>query len=377
MSQKSFSYPFRIGILGGGQLARMLALKAHQMGFEPHILCPDRSEPAAQTSLFWHPGDPKNIKDLILFSKKVDVITFESEFIEGSLLKELQKESQISIYPSVAHLEMLQDRLSQKQALTEAHLPTSSFMKISDAQSFAQACDYFKYKLVFKKRVGGYDGNGTFILKSKKDVEKVQADLEKINYQAIAESFVAFKRELACVFARNSMGQIMALPLVESFQEDSRCSWVIGPVQHKAWPALRKKIQGWLKKVDYLGVIAFELFDTGSQLLINETAPRVHNSGHYSMNALAVDQFELQIRCVSDLSLPKENTLLAKNFAMINLLGRNSSLVNIPKNFSGQLHWYGKKESRPGRKLGHLNFIGRDKKKLLKVGLQERKRMGL
>lgn len=377
MPQNSFSFPFRVGFLGGGQLARMLALKAHQMGLEPHVLSEHRSDPAAQVSLFWHPGNPQNLKDLVEFAKTVDIVTFESEFLEGKLLQEFQKKIQTPIYPRVSHLETLQDRWSQKQALEEASLPTSPFIKVTDQKSFLVACDFFENEVVFKKRHGGYDGNGTFILKSKKSLAPIQSQLEKINYHVIAEEFVPFQRELACVFARNPSGQVTALPLVESFQEYSRCSWVIGPVKHKAWPSLRKKIQNWLSKIDYVGVLAFELFDVGPELLINETAPRVHNSGHYSMDALTVDQFELHLRCLLDLPLPKENTFLAKNFAMINLLGRTSNPAWAPKNFQGRLHWYGKKDNRPGRKMGHLNLIGNNSQKLLKLGLQERKRMGL
>ena len=377
MPQKmsSFQIPLKIGILGGGQLARMLALKAHQLGLEPHVLSAHRQDPAAQVSLFWHPGDPHNPLDLRDFMKNVDLITFESEFIDGKILQDLQKEIQISFYPEASSLQLLQDRWTQKRALSEASLPTSSFLLVNDQKSFETSCKYFNNRVVFKKRQGGYDGNGTFILKSSKDRKTVQAQLEKIDYQVIAEEFVPFQRELACVFARNPAGEVFALPLVESFQENSRCSWVIGPVQHRAWPGLQKKIKHWMKNLNYVGVLAFELFDCKGKLLINETAPRVHNSGHYSMNALAVDQFELHLRCLLNWPLPKENTFLSKDFSMINLLGKSSNPVQFPKDLQGHLHWYGKKDNRPGRKMGHLNFLGSDKKKLLRLGLKERKRI--
>lgn len=383
---KNRSLGQKIGFLGGGQLARMMALRAHELGFEVHILCTDKNEPAAQVCQHWHNGDPHNLEDLIKFFNLVDIVTCESEFYKSETLQQAfdkaqshshAKKSQLKIYPSIEVIDELQDRYKQKNSFESNGLGTSPFLLIKDKDSFLTACDFFKYKAVFKKRIGGYDGYGTFIVKNKKDVSSVLSEIENRNFHFIAEQFISFKRELACVFIRDQWGSIFNFPLVETKQKNSKCDWVCGPVKHPSWPNMKSQLEKWLKKKNYIGAIAFEFFDTGKDLLINESAPRVHNSGHYTQQAFAHDQFELHVRAVSGLPLPKENSLNSPAFVMVNLIGESENNIEIPNQISGSLHWYGKEKNRPGRKMGHINFIGKNASVLLKLALKERKRIKL
>lgn len=367
----------KIGFLGGGQLARMMALKAHELGLETHVLCESSSEPAAQVTSHWHRGKPENPQDLEIFLEKVDFATCESEFYKGELLEKAVKKTDTVIFPSPTIIAELQDRWTQKNSFEDFGLPTAAFLQVKDDESFELACEFFKNKVVFKKRHGGYDGNGTFILKSKKEKETIREKLKSNDFHMIAEAFIPFQRELACVFVRDLQKKILSLPLVETCQKNSRCDWVTGPAKHKQWPKLKQSLEKWLNKKNYVGAIAFEFFDTGKELLINESAPRVHNSAHYSQQALEYDQFQLHVLAVSGQALPKQNRILTPAFVMTNLLGESDRDVEFPAQLQGHLHWYGKEKNRQGRKMGHLNFLGQNSQQLLKFALKERKRIKL
>lgn len=361
-----------IGILGGGQLARMMILKAYELGLQVHVLSEQETDPAAQVTRHWTKGNPHSTDDLKKFLEKVDLVTFESEFYDP---KKLQIASAGQEFlPNLKNLGFIQDRLTQKQSLEENNLPTARFIAIKDAASFEVACHYFQNKVVFKKRIGGYDGYGTFIFNSKKLKDSIHKKISDQDYFFIAEELVPFKKELSLVLARNKKGQIVHYPLVEARQEDSKCNWVVGPVKHSKLNPLLKKIKTYLKKIDYVGVIAFELFETQNELLINEIAPRVHNTGHFSLDACNVDQFSLHLMCLLDLPLP-EIKLKEKSFCMVNLVGKSNDPMKLPAATEGKLHWYGKEQNRPGRKMGHINYCGPNLPSLLKLGLNERKRI--
>ncbi len=365
----------RVGILGGGQLARMLALAAHNLGLEPHVLSENKDDPAQHVTSFQHLGSLKSIIDVERFLKSVDVATFESEFLDGALLQQAQQTTGVVILPSVSTMELLQDRLTQKQQLDIFKIPTAPWQIVSTAEDAYLAVEKLSYPLVFKKRRFGYDGYGTFIVKKEADLKKLIEDPSLSTVGFIAEKWIPFRRELACVFARNASGEVSHYPLVESLQKESRCFWVKGPVQHKHFAAFAKKFSLFLKKMNYVGVIGVEFFETPQGLLVNELAPRVHNSAHYTMTAYSVSQFELHWRALlnQDVELPSAN---AKGFAMVNLLGGNkSSKWRLDPQV--QLHWYGKKESRPGRKMGHINTLAATPAKALSLALKNLKRISL
>ena len=372
----------KIGILGGGQLARMLAIQAESLACDIFVLCPSSKEPAPQLpSVQWVKGDPYNSQSLLSFLKKIDILSFESEFIPAShienVYKKIKASKKITIAPNLKSLSSIQDRYHQKQLIAKHNLATSPFVKVSfkslqtgekQKKSLLPAFNELG-AFVLKTRTGGYDGYGTFIFKKKSDLSRV--DLSKASSKNfIAEKFISFKKELAILAVRNKKGQIVFSPLVETKQKDSRCFWVKGPVTHKKLNSLKKKIKLLMEDLNYQGVLAFELFDTGSNLLINELAPRVHNSGHYSLDGLTEDQFLLHLKAISglDLKTPKP---LKKGFAMLNILGGSKTIQGqkeeakwkkkINKQKSKQdfhFWWYKKSESRKGRKMGHINALG-------------------
>lgn len=348
---------FRVGILGGGQLARMLALKAHEMGLVPHVLSPFQGDPAAQVSQNWMKGDPLDPQDLNEFFKKVDIVTFESEFLDSHLLEKIGAAMKVPIEPKAGLMAQLQDRWTQKQLLKSHGVATLPFYKIDAFSDAERAFEEHASGVVFKKRRFGYDGYGTYIVKTARDLNQFLPffnTFKEIGF--IAEPFADFRRELAISVAKNKNGDFCFLPLVETFQQDSRCLWTKGPVSETRLGSLKMQIKSMLKKMDYNGIIAFELFETSKGVLVNEIAPRVHNSAHYSLNGLIDDQFTLHLRAILNLPLHKAQ-LVKPGFAMWNLLGTSSKTPQIIPPDEVYMHWYGKAENRKGRKMGHINAV--------------------
>ena len=352
-----------LGILGGGQLARMLALKAPPLGIKPFIFSAFAEDPAAQVCPQWVQGTPEESGKLKAFLKKIDVLTFESELVPASLVeKALAGNHKLHIAPSLKILAQLQDRLHQKEILKSHKLPSADFLNISFSRNkenikvLYELWDHFG-PFVLKAKQGGYDGYGTFPFKIKNQIKAFKA----FGKQYIAESFIPFKRELALSAVKNKT-EIIFTPLVETHQKQSRCLWVRGPAQHKGLNALKNKISRFLTTMNYQGLIAFELFDTGDKLLVNELAPRVHNSGHYSLNAMSEDQFTLHLKGIFD--LPLKTPEVFKGFAMLNLIGgRKEHQWEALKKL--HYHWYGK-TPRKGRKMGHVNALAHTPEKALK-----------
>ncbi len=395
-NQGQTSSPFRLGILGGGQLARMLALEAHRLGIEVHILSASQEDPAAQvtshlqhwpafSSAFSSASEAANEQKLIAaFAEHLDALTFESEFIDAeSLAKFLNKSSSpLQIYPSLASIGLLQDRASQKQTLQKHKLPTAPFILVEDTADLQLAWQELEGPFVLKKRRNSYDGNGTFYCRNHSNLNILEHVLKANSGGFIAEKMIRFRRECALVIVRSSDGSFAELPLIESHQVDSRCDWVLGPIQHPEQKKVTAKIKKMMAALGYVGALGIELFDTGKELLVNELAPRVHNSGHYSQDGLSQDQFTLHLLAGmgAPITSPK---ILAPAFGMVNLIGTGNSAktadllgaqLATAKPLKSQLHWYGKSESRKGRKMGHLNLIGSNAKAILKTLLTERKR---
>lgn len=360
----------KVGILGGGQLARMLALSAHPLGLTPAIYTEHADDPAAVVAPVTTVAGMADAKALKAFLAQVDVATFESEFLNADLLKKLSQETGTRIYPAPEIMGQLQDRLTQKTLLNTLKISTADWFPVNTEESCDVAARKLGLPLVFKKRRFGYDGYGTFVVKTTQDLEKFKAEQIPNPDGFIAEKWVPFKRELACMFARNVSGQIVHYPLVESFQKNSRCFWVKGPIAHPKFKTWVPKFKKLLEHIQYVGVMGVEFFDTRQGLIVNELAPRVHNSGHYTQEAFSINQFELHLRCLLDqpLTLPPAN---GKGFAMVNLLGgEHTPEVRYPLSAKAKIHWYGKKQSRPGRKMGHINVVDSTPQAALKEALK-------
>lgn len=373
MPSTSALYKKTIVILGGGQLARMMALKARQMGLHTIVMTEKISDPAVQSANRWYKGKTQSIKDIRTLFRLADVVTFESEFIPAHMLEKCVKgQPHVKIWPSLSCLGRIQDRLQQKELLFDYDLPTLGHVKVNNRDDLDLAFQAFDKKMVLKKRMGGYDGYGTFVIKTVNELNHFKLNFKGEESQFIVEPLVQFKSERSLIFARSLTGQIAVLPMIQSVQKNNQCDYVMGPVVHPAEKKLTAQISEFLTKINYVGVIAFELFEIGSELVINEIAPRVHNTGHFSQEALNVDQFELHLRCILGLDLP-EILLKQPAFVMVNLLGQSTRIPQIKKFPTGAVHWYEKTENRPKRKMGHINYIGRNKKELLKRALSERK----
>ena len=371
-----------IGILGGGQLAQLLSLQAKKQNKKLWVLSASNKDPASLNNFYWVKGHPNHIKSLSSFFQKIDILSFESEFFKADQIEKALKKKQLIIRPSLSNLRQIQDRYLQKKLLLKNKINTLGFIPLSfkNEQKGSLLKLYKEWgPFVLKTRVGGYDGYGTFVIRNKKQITNLK--LPKADF--IAEKFLKFNREMAILSARNQKGQVIFFPLVESFQKDSICLWVKGPVQHKGLISLKKQIKQFLNKIDYQGLIAFELFESSSRLIVNELAPRVHNTGHYSLSALNEDQFSIHLKAISNQDLAKPR-LKTKGFAMLNLLGegyknpffKNKDLRNQTKFLKQQgldLYWYGKSESRQGRKMGHINSCAESPEQALKKLINIRK----
>jgi 5-(carboxyamino)imidazole ribonucleotide synthase len=356
----------RIGLLGGGQLARMLALRAFPLGLKVAVLCAHADDPAAQVTSDVTVGSLSDEACLKKFLGGVEAVTFESEFVNTALLERCLPEGVLA-FPQLDVIETIQDRLTQKRLLDAHKIPTSPWLPVETELDLKRAAELFPQGFVLKQRRFGYDGYGTFIFKSPGNSPHLSV-LEKSAFGFIAEAFVPYRRELAISFVRSRDKQFLALPLVESVQKDARCFSVKGPLRHPQIARLTSAFKRLMESQDYHGILAAELFDTGRGLLVNELAPRVHNSAHYSLDALACDQFEYHLRAGLELPLPKL-AQLSKGFAMVNLLGEGAAEPRLSYDSSGRLHWYGKKENRPGRKLGHINVLDRSPEAALRRAL--------
>ncbi len=361
--------PNTVGILGDGQLSRMLVQQGQRLGLNPWVLGSSPDSPAGQVTGAFLQGNIQNSKDIRRLFRMSSLIAFESEFVAKTALIEARRGLRTQIFPSPVLMDKLADRWSQKKLLVAADLPVAPFALLGASgeldlqQELQRLSQTLKRPLVIKQRKFGYDGYGTFYWPNTKKTQTAfshalgPAFIKNPGY--IVEPLVQFRREMAVMVARSRNGECIAYPLVEWGSHQSKCLWVKGPTDHPAWKPTKLKIFSFLSQIKYVGVMAFEFFDTGKNLLVNEIAPRVHNSGHYTLEACQIDQFTMHWLCLLGAKLPQPR-LTAPDFAMVNLLSRGNAPVRWQWPTVGQLHWYGKTQSRPGRKMGHLTVLGTD-----------------
>jgi 5-(carboxyamino)imidazole ribonucleotide synthase len=349
----------RIGVIGGGQLASMMADAAKSLPVELIVQTPHKTDPAVQNSA---DAILAPIDDAIAtagLATRCDIITFENEFINLDALKPLEQQG-ICFRPNLAALAPLLDKYDQRCYLRDIGIPVPQFFTL---ESWQQNAVSPIFPLVIKARRLGYDGMGTFIIK---DRDGLDSALQKLaNTPALVEEFIGFERELAVIAARSTTGEIVVYPPVETQQENQVCRWVLAPAEID--PATKTEIEAiarsLLTNLQAIGVFGIELFLTSTgKVLVNEVSPRTHNSGHYTIEACPTSQFEQHLRAICGLPLGKVDLL--KPAVMVNLLGyehsktdyreKRQKLAEIPHTY---VHWYGKTESRPGRKLGHVTSL--------------------
>jgi len=379
MNNNSLSATFRLGFLGAGQLARMSALEAFHYGIQTGVFS-DRTEkePVQFITPYSKTGSFKSVKDLTAFAKSCDVMTLENEFISSELLKKAQAKSGTPIYPSPESFALIENKLVEKQTFEKAGLPVTPYKLIKSEDDLKAFGNKHGWPYVLKSSKGGYDGYGNETVQQIDDAVTAYENLGgNNNRDIIAEAFVDFTHELAVQVARNETGHIV-YPCCETVQKDHICIAVKTPAP--IHPDLQKEAQDLAvraaKAIDGTGIFAFEFFlQPEGKLLLNESAPRPHNSGHYSIEGCVTSQFENHVRAVLGLPLGSA-TLRAPAVVMINLLGTQKRKTKIEyalealKENDGHLHIYGKLESRPGRKMGHYTLLGSDLDKLYHKGLK-------
>jgi 5-(carboxyamino)imidazole ribonucleotide synthase len=343
----------KVGIIGGGQLAWMMGTAAAKLDLNLIVQTPNPTDPAvaiAQDTVFAAIDDP--IATAML-AQKSDIITFENEFVDLAALTQLAQ-SGVIFRPQLATLQPLLDKYIQRCFFRNHNLPTPAFISPAPVQPD-------RFPVVLKTRRMGYDGQGTFVIKTADDYATIVTQVGAENL--LMEDFVPFERELAVMAARSRHGDVVIYPIVETAQEHQVCRWVIAPAQVSAsvQQAIERIARVILTELEVVGILGIELFLTSDdRILVNEVAPRTHNSGHYTLDAAVTSQFEQQLRAVCDLPLGAPD-LNCVGTVMFNLLGFESTmseytqirqqLAAIP---NAHVHWYGKTESRPGRKLGHV-----------------------
>ena len=344
----------RVGIVGGGQLAWMLADAAKKLEIDLVVQTPQASDPAAAIAVQTILASVVDATATATLADHCDVITFENEFVDLELLGKLADRG-VCFRPSLESLSPLLNKYDQRCFLRDRGLPTPEFSRLCDRTQ------PLEFPCVLKTCRNGYDGNGTFIVKTQAEFEAV---LEKVPMDALLwESFVPFTKELAVMVARSISGEIVVYPVVETQQENAVCHSVRVPVAlpmglEETIGAMGRAIVESLQVVGIVGIEFFQLAD--GRVLVNEIAPRTHNSGHYTLEACVTSQFEQQLRAIAGWPLASPD-LTCGAAVMVNLLGfesrrygyeaMRSRLAAIP---NATVHWYGKEESRVGRKLGHV-----------------------
>lgn len=355
----------RIGIVGGGQLAKMTALSALEFGCDIHILERKPEGPAMNLAGKTFIGDWDNPDDLLKLAEHADVITLENEFVDANSLSELEKAGH-TLFPTSKSVGLVQDKYIQKQTLQEAGLPLIPFRAIKSREEIIEVANELNWPLVIKTRRNGYDGKGNATINDENEINAAWDKLDGDNRTLYAEAFCPFVSELAIIITTSRNGEVATYPLVESVQRDHICHIVRAPalVSDSITKNAIDIAQRAVVAFGAIGSFGVEMFLTkDGEVIINELAPRVHNSGHYTIEACECSQFENHVRAV--LGWPLGSTKMVKPAAvMVNLLGQDQG-SGQPAGFDEALtmpgvhiHIYGKELSMPGRKMGHVTALG-------------------
>lgn len=361
----------RVGVVGGGQLARMMQPAAVNLGIHLRVLAQSPNDSAAQVIPDTVIGAHDDWDALSKFAAQCDVITFDHEHVPTEYLVKLQ-EAGVAVRPGPHALQFAQDKLAMREALTKAGIPCPKWQELTSAEDIDSFAELVGYPFVMKTSRGGYDGKGVWVVGDKAEAEKVLHEIKVLNTRVLGEALVPFKRELAAQVTRSPHGQSVAYPIVQSTQTNGICHEVISPcpdLSDERAVAAQEIALRIAKELDVTGMLAVELFDTGSEVLVNELAMRPHNSGHWSMDGAVTSQFENHLRAVVDWPLGSPaNTGPAT--VMVNLLGKDLGNLHgafrhvMARDPGIKVHLYGK-EVRPGRKIGHVNVSGENIEDLL------------
>ena len=374
-----FSSDFKLGILGGGQLGKMLLTETRKFDIQTYVLDPSPEAPSRMACNQFFQGSLMDYDTVYNFGKKVDVLTFEIELVNLEALEQLEAEG-LKIYPSPKTLRGIQNKGRQKAFYKENNLPTSDFSTYSSLKDLMVAFLGGKLPIpfVWKCTEFGYDGNGVKIIRDASDLENLP------DVECIAEELVPFKNELAVIVVRNPRGDIKTYPVVEMefHPEANQVEYVICPARIDEKVALKARNLALQvsEAFKHVGLLAVEMFQTDNdEILINEVAPRPHNSGHYSIEASYTSQFENHLRAILDLPLGATDSKI--NGIMVNLVGEEGFSGDVVYENIEQIlaidgvtpHIYGKRETRPFRKMGHVTIVNANMEKARKVAEEVKK----
>jgi 5-(carboxyamino)imidazole ribonucleotide synthase len=366
MSVNYFSSNFKLGILGGGQLGKMMLFHTRKYDIYTCVMDPSKDAPARLACDEFTVGDLMDFDTVLEFGKQVDILTIEIENVNVDALETLEDEG-IKIYPSSKTLRTIQNKAHQKLFYRDHNIPTADFSRFAYTSEIEEAIENggLSYPFVWKSARFGYDGTGVKIVKRYTDL------IDLPNVECIAEDLIPFKNELAVIVARNEKGDLKTYPAVEMefHPEANQVEYVICPARIPNEIAKKAELVA-LKTAaafKHVGLLAVEMFQTqDNDILVNEVAPRPHNSGHYSIEGSYTDQFEQHIRAILGLPLGKTDSKVAG--VMVNLVGAENYNGNVVyKNIENILamdgvtpHIYGKKQTRPFRKMGHVTIVNKD-----------------
>ena len=361
-----FSSNFKLGILGGGQLGKMLLTETRKFDIYTCVLDPSDDAPSKIACNEFTKGDLMDYDTVYNFGKHVDVLTIEIENVNANALEALEKEG-VKVFPSSKTLKIIQNKATQKLFYVDNNIPTAEFARFAYVSQIEDAIDNggLQFPFVWKAAQFGYDGNGVKVVRNKSDLKDLQ------DGECIAEIMIPFKNELAVIVSRNSNGEVKTYPVVEMefHPEANQVEYVICPARIDAKVAY-KALKTALKvseAFNHVGLLAVEMFQTGNdEILVNEVAPRPHNSGHHTIESSYTSQFEQHLRAILNLPLGKTDHKVAG--VMVNLVGAEGYSGDvIYENIEDILamdgvtpHIYGKKQTRPFRKMGHVTIVNED-----------------
>lgn len=343
-----------IGVIGAGQLGQMLGFAGRALGLELIFLDPSDKPPAAEAGeVLKYPFDDAD--GLGQLADRCDIITYEFENVPVAAASELSQS--VPVYPPPLALECAQDRIVEKNLFVELDIPVPGFRAVDSADDLQKATDALGLPVVLKTRRMGYDGKGQSVIRAESEIEEAVAALG--GQDLIAEAWVPFDREVSAIGARSVGGEVVTWPLTENVHSNGILSESRAPAvaENKLTAAATDYLERILERLDYVGVLALELFVCGDQLLANEYAPRVHNSGHWTIEGAECSQFENHVRAILD--MPLGSTAMRGYAGMLNLIGEIPSDRRQLDTPPAHLHDYGK-DPRPGRKLGHVTVVAGD-----------------
>ena len=361
-----FSSDFKLGVLGGGQLGRMLLAETQKFDIHTSILDSNKNAPCAEICNTFVVGNLLDFEAVYNFGKTVDLLTIEIENVNLDALDKLEAEG-LTIFPKPKDLRIIQSKARQKNFYLDHQIPTAPFSHYGYVEELKHSYenDIIDFPFVWKAARFGYDGNGVKIVRNIDDLNSLP------NVECITEQLIPFKNELAVIVAKNADGETTTYPVVEMefHPEANQVEYVICParIDAKVGEKAREVALNVVNELDFVGLLAVEMFQTeNDEILVNEVAPRPHNSGHYSIEASYTNQFEQHLRSI--LNLPLGNTESKVAGIMVNLVGAEGFSGDVfYKNIDEILkidgvtpHIYGKKETRPFRKMGHVTIVNKD-----------------